>query len=215
MDLTFNILSLSTVGVALAAALTGSIHCVGMCGPLRLIVDNSLKSSFFYQIGRGSIYLILGAFVGKLGSYLQPIYLLFFLLLSILIHFFRKNKKPILYELRTKLLRKGKGNPYLMGFFSGLLPCGFLHGWIIIAATTSSLKMGFVTMLILWLGTLPALEASARALRSPLQKMVRNFPKLATALFLIMVLVPVGLRASTYFQKQKNGSSQEMSCHHH
>ncbi|MCO5143333.1 MAG: sulfite exporter TauE/SafE family protein [Oligoflexia bacterium] len=211
--LTFNILSIATVITAFTIALTGSIHCIGMCGPLRLIANNSPKASLSYQLGRGSIYLLLGALAGKIGSLLPPLILIIFLPFVIVVYFFRKNKKPILQKLRFYLLRKGKENSFLLGFFSGLLPCGFLHGWVIIAGSTASLSMGLLFMFIFWIATLPALELSVRIARAPLLRIYQRFPKFSLVVFFMMIMLPVGLRASMYFHEKKHSISQELTCH--
>ena len=56
------------------AALVGSVHCVGMCGPLCAMASHSSdrRSSFMrfttYQAGRLTSYRVLGAVAGTLGA---------------------------------------------------------------------------------------------------------------------------------------------------
>ena len=75
--------TLALVGAVLIASLTGSVHCVGMCGPLALVACSSEKLScsssgrssknaagaaMSYQCARGVSYIVLGAIAGALGS---------------------------------------------------------------------------------------------------------------------------------------------------
>jgi len=54
---------------AFILGLTGSLHCVGMCGPLMLAAGNGgrWESAFAYQSGRILVYILLGALLGTLG----------------------------------------------------------------------------------------------------------------------------------------------------
>jgi hypothetical protein len=69
---------LSLVVAVLVASLLGSVHCVGMCGPLALMAGHSSGSGSgscsrvaVYHAGRIFAYAILGLVVGLLGSGLQ------------------------------------------------------------------------------------------------------------------------------------------------
>jgi len=60
------------------ASLLGSLHCVGMCGPLAAVcfhTDSNRKSAFHtiaaYHLGRLASYALLGSIAGWLGSSLQ------------------------------------------------------------------------------------------------------------------------------------------------
>ncbi len=44
-----------------------------------------------------------------------------------------------------------------IGLLSGLLPCGWLWGFLVVATATGSVGGGALTMLFFWLGTVPAL----------------------------------------------------------
>jgi sulfite exporter TauE/SafE len=54
---------------AFLLGLTGSLHCVGMCGPLMLAAGNGgrWQSAFAYQSGRILIYVFLGLILGSFG----------------------------------------------------------------------------------------------------------------------------------------------------
>ena len=98
---------------AFILGLAGSLHCLGMCGPIALIIPtgigkNKWLSLFLYHLGKIITYLIIGAFfgliVGTLNSYttqivftfISALVLILFALLAISnLKFFNsyKNKK--------------------------------------------------------------------------------------------------------------------------
>ena len=62
---------------AFLMGLVGSLHCIGMCGPLTLLLPPGAYNSFryvagrvLYNSGRVFTYTILGALVGLLGEQL-------------------------------------------------------------------------------------------------------------------------------------------------
>ncbi|MGB3364863.1 MAG: sulfite exporter TauE/SafE family protein, partial [Thermodesulfobacteriota bacterium] len=50
------------------ASILGSTHCVTMCGPIAITVNNSSGYMSLYHVGRLISYLILGALAGLLGE---------------------------------------------------------------------------------------------------------------------------------------------------
>ncbi|MFT4022604.1 MAG: sulfite exporter TauE/SafE family protein [Flavihumibacter sp.] len=54
--------------------IAGSLHCVGMCGPLAVLAPVDQRSGFHmalsmtaYQLGRTGMYALLGLLVGSFG----------------------------------------------------------------------------------------------------------------------------------------------------
>ena len=63
------------VAVAFLAGLTGSTHCLGMCGPVVVLFERqrdtgrkALRRRVIYNLGRLGFYLVLGASAGALGT---------------------------------------------------------------------------------------------------------------------------------------------------
>jgi sulfite exporter TauE/SafE len=64
--------------VAFTLGLFGSLHCVGMCGPLAIAFSNresntksqNVMSALAYNLGRTFTYSLLGLIFGTLGSFL-------------------------------------------------------------------------------------------------------------------------------------------------
>ena len=61
---------------ALTMGIVGSLHCVGMCGPIIMSIpwSNTQKSLqiSLYHVGRATTYAILGALVGGVGQLFLP-----------------------------------------------------------------------------------------------------------------------------------------------
>jgi sulfite exporter TauE/SafE len=206
-------IALSSLAAAFAAALTGSLHCVGMCGPLRLLAGDSRAKRFGYQLGRGLAYSLLGGAAGAVG-WAMPAWALLLLVGSGIAFTFLGGRMPARWQkLRSSLLALASTSPFLFGLSSGLLPCGMLHAWVAAAAATASPLAGALLLASLWLGTLPALELSGWALAKPLAQARRKFPRLVPASFILLALVPFLLR----MQPAHTGESSHqapLECHH-
>lgn len=179
---------------ALAAALAGSLHCAGMCGPLRLLCTDVKGARWKYQTGRGVAYGSLGALAGGVGFVLPLWALLLLLALGLLGSILNLPTIPAWGRFRRYLLQWGSNSPFLLGMSSGLLPCGLLHGWVAAAAATGHPLQGALLLSMLWAGSIPALELGPALLRSPLEKLRRKFPKSLKAALICIVLLPLAMR---------------------
>ncbi|WP_138991065.1 sulfite exporter TauE/SafE family protein [Larkinella sp. C7] len=164
---------------ALTTGLVGSLHCVGMCGPLamalpvgRLPRSQRGLAMGLYHVGRITAYAGLGLLVGTIGQGLLlaglqrsvSIAAGLFLLLWVL---FQHGKLPGLSlnggrSWVTRPMSRFLQSPTLqaftgLGFLNGLLPCGFLYVALTGAITTGSAVTGAFYMALFGLGTVPAL----------------------------------------------------------
>ena len=168
--------------VAFTLGLFGSLHCVGMCGPLAIaFCDNEgdttsqrFQSGMSYNLGRTFTYSILGLFFGLLGSFIVVVDLqkvLSIVLGSLLVFSFfmsydidqKINGLPSIRKLYDKL-RLGISNmyskakqyhPFTLGAANGLLPCGLVYLALAGAIASGTLFSGMVFMTFFGLGTLP------------------------------------------------------------
>lgn len=171
------------IWAAFSTGLVGSLHCVGMCGPLMLAVPYSpaqkskiLLEVFSYQFGRILTYALLGAVIGWIGKglYLAGLQTFFsvatgvILLIAVLFSFDLENfitRLPLLDRLNTavksnvnKLWKKqGRGFHVKIGMLNGLLPCGLVYLAIVGAVTLSNALYSTFYMVSFGLGTLPLL----------------------------------------------------------
>ncbi len=166
---------------ALILGLAGSLHCIGMCGPIAFVlpVDRSSKAKLFFQtflyhFGRLISYAIIGilfGFIGK-GLYLtgfqQRLSILMgcIMILLVLIPasiFNRYNFSKPLYkfiaqvkkQLGFYLNKKSNKALFFIGFFNGFLPCGLVYMALIGAISSGDIVNGGLYMVIFGLGTIP------------------------------------------------------------
>jgi len=166
----------------------GSVHCLGMCGPLMLGLPGmhlSTPSFVFtrlaHQAGRILVYSLMGAIVGGLGEAVIPgsaqrtlslIAGSAILLVAILAWKGRGMNLPaagpwvkiVSRFRRTWAPALQKSSPlalFLWGALNGLLPCGLVYAGLAGALASGSALAGALTMAAFGAGTLPAMLATA------------------------------------------------------
>jgi len=166
---------------AFLLGLTGSLHCVGMCGPLMLAAGNDgrWQSAFAYQSGRILVYVMLGGLLGALGLGMQlwnaqstiaiisGVALIGFALLRLdpgnmlqRLPAYARFQVGLRQRVSGFIGQGGAGPQFALGCCNGLLPCGLVYLAVIGAANTSSPLVGAGFMLAFGLGTLPLLTAT-------------------------------------------------------
>ena len=164
---------------ALLTGLAGSLHCIGMCGPLAMALPVGRFPSAqrglvrgLYHTGRVLAYSLLGAGVGTVGQGLlltdlqRPVtigagvWLLVWVIRAKALpgRFHTTALTRYLLAPLTKLLRQPT-LPHMaaLGFLNGLLPCGSVYVALAGALATPSPLLGAAYMLTFGLGTLPAM----------------------------------------------------------
>ncbi|MEM8907889.1 MAG: sulfite exporter TauE/SafE family protein [Bacteroidota bacterium] len=170
---------------ALLLGLGGSLHCIGMCGPIALALPLSaqeqwevIRQALIYHLGRVLTYVFLGGVFGGLGWGMAllgyqnglSIFLGMVLIMAALFSFSMESaffRFPILTNalprLKNKLLRQFKINgqqaAFKIGLLNGLLPCGLVYMALAGALATGHYVWGMLYMCIFGLGTLPLLLA--------------------------------------------------------
>jgi len=194
----------------ISASLLGSAHCVGMCGGLALNCSKTKTSTTFYHLGRLTGYLWLGLLGGTLGATTigsEKLAWLSWVSAALLAFaFFQmgynvwKGKGSHLFALPKswqRALHEGAGsNPFSIGAFSALLPCGWLHSFVLAAVATQNPIRGAMVLFLFWLGTVPALSFSPWVLRKILQPLARKLPKLTAVLLVAAGFMSLGVRAT-------------------
>ncbi len=204
-------------GFTLGAA--GSLHCVGMCGPLSLalpVQHLSKTKKFFslllYQFGRIITYSAIGLLFGLAGRriYISGYQQWFsigmgLLVLTFAVLYFIQNKTVHLkflnqfyfsiQKLISRLLKSITG-PFgflLMGIANGLLPCGMVY--IAVAATLSftDVIQSVSFMAMFGAGTLPAMMMVAYA-GQLIRLEVRQTLRKAVPFFVVLMGVLLILR---------------------
>jgi uncharacterized protein len=170
---------------AFILGLISSLHCVGMCGPIALMLPYTegvrmriLKETMTYNLGRVLTYSILGLLFGYLGKGLALVGLqqslsiffgLIFIVIALLSIFYKKNlllniEKITVLSVPIKNIFsrfiKNKNAHFVLGMANGLLPCGIV--WWALAASMLTFNPVYSAqyMLFFGLGTMPLMMAT-------------------------------------------------------
>jgi sulfite exporter TauE/SafE len=172
-------------GTLLISGLLGSLgHCLGMCGPLMVMVGLQLRSGrpaallahLLYHGARIAVYAVLGAIIGSIGSLLGVGSRLSHaagiasLVLGAGVILFGLGYLGWLplgrLDAHSGWLDKAMGRAVrqgglfgivLLGALNGLLPCGLVYSALLMAATAGGPVPGAVGMALFGVGTLPPL----------------------------------------------------------
>jgi len=187
--------------------LLGSLHCVGMCGPIALMLpvdrQNSTRQFFqtmSYHFGRLFTYSIIGLLFGSLGKtfnllgFQQYVSIFSGLLMIALVLFPRiatssqLSKKmygfvgKVKSRLGKELKKKDANTLFTIGFLNGFLPCGLVYMAVLGALASSNLWSGSVYMLVFGLGTIPLMTLVSYAPNLNLLGKSINFKKIIPVL---------------------------------
>jgi sulfite exporter TauE/SafE len=195
----------------------GSLHCVGMCGPLAMVVPlrgNKWLAILSYHFSRILVYSMLGFTFGLFGAqltllqsgqrvslivgialilvfvlpYLLPKWKFANRLTSFSIGLFSNLSKPALQS-------KSFASVAVLGAINGLLPCGLIYVALAGAVSQDSPWNGALFMLLVGLGTFPA-TISIMAFRRLMDVRIRKLSKYAVPIiagFLAVMLIVRGL----------------------
>lgn len=173
------------MGTAFGIGLVGSLHCIGMCGPITLALPTGEQSKlkFFitrvlYNLGRIITYAFMGLISGLIGKgvvmsgYQNIISIIAGVLILLIIFlpskygaklfpfkFFDRFKNSV-KKIWGKLFSKsGYSSLLLIGLLNGFLPCGLVYMALAGAAVTGTMTGGFMYMVWFGLGTFPVMLA--------------------------------------------------------
>ena len=223
-----------------SASLLGSLHCVGMCGGLLGACVGCQQvpagTQVRYHIARGVVYLILGGVAGALGASLDLTgelaslqALAAWLAGGFLVSWglwqwhslwrARSSTASSSPSRWSKLLglwlRKWPGKTpnaraWGLGLASALLPCGWLYGFVLVAAATASVTSGVVVMATFWLGTVPALAGFAIFVRKSLPGLQKRLPHLIPLVWITLGIVTIVERDQLDLQTIHASISQDL-----
>ena len=197
----------------------GSLHCIGMCGPLAMALPlgnrntgSRLYGGVLYNLGRVLTYSWLGLVLGLAGGFLITpeiqstisiafgAAILLFLVLPAPVKRSLTQKvqtKGFLFSLRTQL---GKllstpthSSLFGIGMLNGLLPCGMIYLALTSSFLTGSVLNGGMFMAAFGLGTFPAM-VSAVFFGSFLSQKVRLHLRRTIPIFLAFMAALLVLR---------------------
>lgn len=168
---------------ALTLGLIGSLHCLGMCGPIAVALPLSKKNwvqkvagGILYNTGRIITYGIMGAAFGLLGKGIKlaglqqwaSILLGAIMIISVLFPFVFREKinfsqmfsgyaSRLIGRFRNLFFKESLSSLFVIGLLNGLLPCGLVYMAIAGAINTNDVMTGVAFMMVFGIGTTPAL----------------------------------------------------------
>ena len=197
---------------ALVLGLLGSLHCLGMCGPIAFMLplshDKPVKKALqlsLYHLGRVLAYALLGlafGFVGK-GLYLFGVQQKVSIIIGVIMIFLvfvplkklgAKGVKNPFYTWVAKAkkrlgveLNKRSSDTFLtIGFLNGFLPCGLVYMALLGAVAMANAWQGAMYMLLFGLGTIPLMTTVVYFSSWFGQSFKQKFQKLFLFLWLLL-----------------------------
>jgi len=211
------------VATAFILGLMGSLHCVGMCGPIAFMLPvdrkNKAKKGLqigLYHLGRLLAYATIGLAFGLVGKGLYlfgmqqklsiGIGLGMIILVLIPIRVFNSHKisRPV-YSVISKIknrlgkeLKKKTPDTFLtIGFLNGFLPCGLVYMALFGAIAMGSPWEGSLYMTLFGLGTVPLMTSAiyfSGLLKGTIRNRVRKLvPVFVVAIGLFFIVRGLGL----------------------
>lgn len=208
---------------AFLLGLFGSLHCVGMCGPIAFMLPVDHKKpvkkiiqTSSYHLGRLVAYALIGLVFGLLGKSFSlfglqqqlsiAVGVLMILVVVLPLKPFQNTKvSQFFYRFVSKLkqkmgasFKKKTAHTFLtIGFLNGFLPCGLVYITVFAAIAAGSLTQSSLYMLFFGMGTIPLMTVSIYA-SSYLkginrQKVRKAIPVLAIIIGILFILRGMGL----------------------
>ncbi|WP_149276560.1 sulfite exporter TauE/SafE family protein [Pareuzebyella sediminis] len=208
---------------ALLLGLLGSLHCIGMCGPIAFMLPVSRENNFkkfgqiaLYHTGRLFSYGIIGLVFGLLGKGLfifgmqQKLSLAIGILMIIVVlvpykTFNKYNLSKPLYKgiahiknrLGQELKKKSPDTFLTIGFLNGFLPCGLVYMALFGAIAMGSALQGSLYMVLFGLGTVPLMSTAiyfSNLLKGEMRHRVRKLvPFFVVVIGTLFILRGLGL----------------------
>lgn len=210
--------------------ITGSLHCLSMCGVFASTCGDNTKKQFFYQIGRLLGYLTIGFIIywpGKnLFNFSQSIISILFSLFMGFFYMFlginiykNKNIKFSFPNFVQNKLNQYFGifykidSKFLIGFFSIFLPCGLLYSFLLTLISSSNYFVIVMSVFLFWLGTVPILFFSSTFIKKFILPIVSKIPRIAGILIILTGLFYLGLRTYPLLLDAPNNTRKCPNCH--
>ncbi|MGV1011723.1 MAG: sulfite exporter TauE/SafE family protein [Flavobacterium sp.] len=208
---------------ALIFGLISSLHCIGMCGPIAMMLpvdrNNPAKKVIqimIYHLGRLAAYASLGLVFGILGKgfYMAGIQqnisiIVGVMMITIVIVperlFMKYNFSKPVYKIISKVKsslgsqfkRKSPDALFTIGLLNGFLPCGMVYAALFGAIAMQNVTLGVSYMLLYGLGTIPMMSAVvfiSNIISVPLRsKLQKIIPVVAVFIGILFIIRGLGL----------------------
>jgi len=177
-------MNISELSLIFVAGLLASLHCIGMCGPITMMLVNNSRQQMvhllLYNCGRVFTYIFLGGVAGFMGFSFVNLFFEWKFMPGIISTFFGiimlvmalkmifgidygriKILQPVTQLLsdliHSAVKTKGVSRPLFVGLFNGFLPCPMVYGFLIKATSSANPLDGMLVMMAMGFGTFPAM----------------------------------------------------------
>lgn len=218
----------------LLIGILGSLHCVGMCGPIAISIpfsgENKIGGMLSYNAGRILTYSLLGAIIWAFGAAIpfgavqRPLTIAIgvVLLLAVFIpklkhagvlgRWYVQFNSWVIGKMKQRMSMQSMVSKFIFGLLNGLLPCG-----MVFVALSFSLLSDFppLFMMLFGLGTFPTmflLPLIANYKPSIRQKISRAFPYLMVMFGLLFILRGMNLDIPYISPKYSDNNTEVASC---
>ncbi|WP_343487240.1 sulfite exporter TauE/SafE family protein [Allomuricauda sp. d1] len=208
---------------AIVLGFLGSLHCLGMCGPIAFMLpvdrnstSKKLSQLFIYHFGRILSYSLMGLVFGLVGKGLylfgmqQKLSIIIGAIMILLVlvpnrHFKKYSIAKPMYRLLAKIksqlgaaLKKRTPDTFLtIGFLNGFLPCGLVYMALLGAIALGNPWQGSLYMALFGLGTIPLMTSAVYfggLLKTPIKAKVRKLvPVFVAVIGALFILRGLGL----------------------
>jgi sulfite exporter TauE/SafE len=208
---------------ALILGLISSFHCIGMCGPIAMMLPvdhkNEAKKAIqiiTYHLGRLTAYASIGLIFGLLGrgfflagiQQKMSIFIGIAMIIAALIpekvfskYNFSKPVYKVISKIKSSLGSQFRNRSYkslfIIGLLNGFLPCGMVYAALFGAIAMQSAGFGMLYMLLFGLGTVPLMTVVVYAnalIKLPFRnKIQKAIPYAAVIIGVLFILRGLGL----------------------
>jgi uncharacterized protein len=208
---------------AFILGLISSLHCVGMCGPIAMMLPVDHKNEakkvtqiITYHFGRLTAYSTIGLIFGLLGrgfflagmQQRMSIFIGIAMILIVLIpekvfakYNFSKPVYKVISNIKSSLgnqfKKKSYNSLFTIGLLNGFLPCGMVYVALFGAIAMQSASLGVLYMLLYGIGTIPLMTVVVYVnslLKLPFRnKIQKAIPYVAVIIGVLFILRGLGL----------------------
>ena len=208
---------------AFILGLISSLHCIGMCGPIAMMLpvehENEAKKVtqiVTYHLGRLTAYATIGLIFGLMGrgfflaglQQKMSIFIGVAMIIAVLIpekvfsrYNFSKPVYKIISKTKSRLGSQFKNRSYkslfTIGLLNGFLPCGMVYIALFGAIAMQSAGFGILYMLLFGLGTIPLMTVVVYVhslIKLPFRnKIQKTIPYVAIIIGVLFILRGLGL----------------------
>jgi uncharacterized protein len=208
---------------AIILGLISSLHCIGMCGPIAMMLpvdqNNPAKKGIqiiTYHLGRVTAYSFLGLLFGILGrglflaGFQQNFSIVIGILMVIVVvvpekvfaqYNFSKPVFRLIAKVKSSLgkqfKKKSYGSLFTIGLLNGFLPCGLVYVALFGAMAMQEVTKSIAYMAFYGLGTIPMMSAVVYAsslITLPFRNKIQKIiPIVAVGIGTLFILRGLGL----------------------